>query len=107
MFALAVGVIVRRGAVAVTIVIVTVVLPYFLSLAAVVPSGAADWLLRITPAAGFAVQRRTHGIRRSAFSTRSCPGTTRSARGPGLRCCAAGRRWRWPARLYLLRRRDA
>jgi ABC-type transport system involved in multi-copper enzyme maturation permease subunit/regulation of enolase protein 1 (concanavalin A-like superfamily) len=55
-FALAVGSMVRRGAVAVTIVIVTVVLPYFLSLAAVVPSGAADWLLRITPAAGFAVQ---------------------------------------------------
>ena len=55
-FALAVGAIVRRGAVAVTIVIVTVVLPYFLSVAAVVPAGAADWLLRITPAAGFAVQ---------------------------------------------------
>ena len=55
-FALAVGSIVRRSAVAVTIVIVTVVLPYFLSVAAVVPSGAVDWLLRITPAAGFAVQ---------------------------------------------------
>jgi ABC-type transport system involved in multi-copper enzyme maturation permease subunit len=55
-FALAVGAIVRRSAVAVTIVIVTLVLPYFLSVAAVVPSGAADWLLRLTPAAGFAVQ---------------------------------------------------
>jgi len=54
--ALAVGAIVRRSAVAVTIVIVTVVLPYFLSVAAVVPSGAAGWLLRITPAAGFAAQ---------------------------------------------------
>jgi ABC-type transport system involved in multi-copper enzyme maturation permease subunit len=54
--ALAVGAIVRRSALAVTIVIVTVVLPYFLSVAAVVPSGAADWLLRITPAAGFATQ---------------------------------------------------
>jgi len=54
--ALAVGAIVRRGALAVTIVVATVVLPYFLSVAAVVPSGAADWLLRITPAAGFAVQ---------------------------------------------------
>ncbi|HEV8221656.1 MAG TPA: ABC transporter permease subunit [Streptosporangiaceae bacterium] len=54
--ALAVGTIVRRSAVAVAIVIVTIVLPYFLSVAAVVPSGVADWLLRITPAAGFAVQ---------------------------------------------------
>jgi ABC-type transport system involved in multi-copper enzyme maturation permease subunit len=55
-FALAVGSIVRRSAVAVAIVIVTVVLPYFLSVTAMVPAGAAGWLLRITPAAGFAVQ---------------------------------------------------
>ena len=48
---------VRRGAAAVTIVIVTIVLPYFLCVAAVVPAGAADWLLRITPAAGFAIQQ--------------------------------------------------
>jgi ABC-type transport system involved in multi-copper enzyme maturation permease subunit len=54
--ALAVGTMVRRSAAAVAIVIVTIVLPYFLAVAAVVPLGAADWLLRITPAAGFAVQ---------------------------------------------------
>jgi ABC-type transport system involved in multi-copper enzyme maturation permease subunit len=55
--ALAVGTMVRRSAAAVTIVIVTIVLPYFLAVASVVPLAVADWLLRITPAAGFAVQQ--------------------------------------------------
>ena len=55
--ALAIGTMVRRSAAAVAIVIVALVLPYFLAVAAVVPLGAADWLLRITPAAGFAAQQ--------------------------------------------------
>lgn len=54
--ALAVGTIVRRGATAVVVVVVAIVLPYFLAVSAAVPLGAADWLLRITPAAGFALQ---------------------------------------------------
>jgi ABC-type transport system involved in multi-copper enzyme maturation permease subunit len=54
--ALAIATMVRRSAATVAIVIVTIVLPYFLAVAAVVPLGTADWLLRITPAAGFAVQ---------------------------------------------------
>lgn len=34
-----------------------IVLPYLLSVAAVLPQGAAEWLLRVTPAAAFAVQQ--------------------------------------------------
>ena len=56
-FALGVGALLRRSAVAVTAVIVTVVFPYILAVAAILPVGAADWLLRITPAAGFAIQQ--------------------------------------------------
>ena len=52
----------RRSAAAVAIVVVTIVLPYFLAVAAVVPLGAADWLLRITPAAGFAVQQAVSAV---------------------------------------------
>ena len=56
--AVAVGALVRRGAAAVTAVIVVIVLPYFFaSPLAVLPAGAADWLLRVTPAAAFAVQQ--------------------------------------------------
>ena len=56
--ALALGTILRRGAAAVAAVIVVIVLPYLLAVVpSVLPVGAAEWLLRITPAAGFAVER--------------------------------------------------
>jgi ABC-type transport system involved in multi-copper enzyme maturation permease subunit len=55
--ALAVGTILRRSAAAVTAVIVGVVLTYILAVASVVPLGVAEWLLRLTPAAGFAIQQ--------------------------------------------------
>ncbi len=56
--ALALGTILRHGAGAVTAVIVAIVLPYFFATALpVLPASAADWLLRVTPAAAFAVQQ--------------------------------------------------
>jgi ABC-type transport system involved in multi-copper enzyme maturation permease subunit len=53
--ALAVGVILRRGAAAVAAVVVGIVLPYLLGTAAGLPDSAREWLLRVTPAAGFAI----------------------------------------------------
>ena len=38
-------------------IIVAVILPYFLAVTSAVPTAAAQWLLRITPAAAFAVQQ--------------------------------------------------
>jgi ABC-type transport system involved in multi-copper enzyme maturation permease subunit len=56
--ALAAGAILRSSAGAITAVIVVIVLPYFLAVASPVLSGAAaDWLVRITPAAAFAIQQ--------------------------------------------------
>ena len=55
--ALALGTILRSSAVAVTTVIAVIVLPYILAVAPVLPGAAADWLLRISPAAAFAVQQ--------------------------------------------------
>jgi ABC-type transport system involved in multi-copper enzyme maturation permease subunit len=55
--ALAVGAMMRRSAAAVTTVIAVIVLPYILAVASVLPVGGADWLLRLTPAAAFAVQQ--------------------------------------------------
>jgi len=55
--ALAIGTLLRRSVGAVAAVIVLIVLPYLLSTAAVVPADAARWLLRLTPAATFAVQQ--------------------------------------------------
>jgi ABC-type transport system involved in multi-copper enzyme maturation permease subunit len=55
--ALALGAVLRRSVAAVSIVVVAIVVPYILSVASVLPVGVLDWLLRITPAAAFAVQQ--------------------------------------------------
>jgi hypothetical protein len=57
-FALGVGTILRRGAGTVAAVITAVIVPYLLTAAiAVLPAGAADWVLRVSPAAGFAIRQ--------------------------------------------------
>ncbi|MDG4825916.1 ABC transporter permease subunit [Asanoa sp. WMMD1127] len=56
-FALAIGTILRRGAGAVAAVVVLTTLPYILSVAAVLPVVPAQWVLRLTPAAAFAIQQ--------------------------------------------------
>jgi ABC-type transport system involved in multi-copper enzyme maturation permease subunit len=53
--AVAVGAVLRRSAVAVTVVIVVIVAPYILG--TVLSGGVSQWLLRLTPAAGFAIQQ--------------------------------------------------
>ncbi|WP_431902889.1 ABC transporter permease subunit [Nonomuraea sp. bgisy101] len=55
--ALALGALFRRGAVAVITAIAVIVLPYILATTSVLPLGVAQWLLRVTPAAGFAIQQ--------------------------------------------------
>ena len=55
--ALAIGAAMRRSAAAVTTAIVVIVLPYLLAVAQIVPPGVGDWVLRLTPTAGFAIQQ--------------------------------------------------
>jgi ABC-type transport system involved in multi-copper enzyme maturation permease subunit len=55
--ALGVGVLLRRSTGAVTTVIAAIVLPFVLAVTNVLPVGAGDWLLRLTPAAAFAIQQ--------------------------------------------------
>jgi ABC-type transport system involved in multi-copper enzyme maturation permease subunit len=55
---LAFGIMLRRSAAAVAAAIVVIVLPYLLAVAIpVLPAAATGWLLRLTPAAAFAVQQ--------------------------------------------------
>jgi hypothetical protein len=56
-FAAALGAILRRSAAAITIAVVIVVMPFLLRAANVVPAGIGDWLLRVTPAAGLAIEQ--------------------------------------------------
>ncbi|MFD1541335.1 ABC transporter permease subunit [Nonomuraea guangzhouensis] len=55
--ALAVGTLFRRSVPSVIAAILVIVVPYILATASILPSGAAQWLLRLTPAAGFAIQQ--------------------------------------------------
>jgi ABC-type transport system involved in multi-copper enzyme maturation permease subunit len=54
--AVAIGSMLRRSAAAVTVAIVAIVLPFLLSVT-VLPASAGEWLMRLTPAAGFAIEQ--------------------------------------------------
>jgi ABC-type transport system involved in multi-copper enzyme maturation permease subunit len=54
--ALALGALLKSSATAVAAAIAAIVLPYLLA-TTVLPAGVADWVLRLTPAAGFAIQQ--------------------------------------------------
>ncbi|MGD0553499.1 MAG: ABC transporter permease subunit [Streptosporangiaceae bacterium] len=56
--ALAIGTIMRRSVATVATVIVVIFIPYLLTFVPnLLPQGVADWVLRLTPAAGFAIQQ--------------------------------------------------
>ncbi|MEU6426786.1 hypothetical protein ABZ860_12910 [Microbispora sp. NPDC046973] len=55
--ALALGALLRRSVAAVVTAVVVIVFPHVIATTSVLPDTAARWLLRLTPAAGFAVQQ--------------------------------------------------
>ena len=56
-FAYALGAALKRGTIAIALAVVLLVLPYLLATTSLLPAGAGRWLLRLTPAAGFAFQQ--------------------------------------------------
>jgi ABC-type transport system involved in multi-copper enzyme maturation permease subunit len=56
-FALALGALFRHSVPAIITAIAVFVLPFILAVATVLPVGVSQWLLRLTPAAGFAIQQ--------------------------------------------------
>jgi ABC-type transport system involved in multi-copper enzyme maturation permease subunit len=55
--ALAIGTILRRSVAAVAAVIVVIVLPYIIGVTGILPATASQWVLRVTPAAAFAIEQ--------------------------------------------------
>jgi ABC-type transport system involved in multi-copper enzyme maturation permease subunit len=105
-FAVALGTIFRRSAAAITAGIVAIVLPFLLAVT-VLPSAAASWVLRVSPAAGFAIEQSiphySQVIQYYAAGSGSYPLTP--AAGFAVLCA-----WTAAALLLaglLLRRRDA
>jgi ABC-type transport system involved in multi-copper enzyme maturation permease subunit len=105
---LAVGTLLRRSAGAVTAVIAGIVLPYLLAtVPGILPVGAEQWLLRVTPAAGFAVQQTL--TQYPQVSTVYTPGTGYFPLSPwaGFAVLCAWTAAALALALFLLRRRDA
>jgi regulation of enolase protein 1 (concanavalin A-like superfamily) len=106
--ALAVGTLLRRSAGAVTAVIAGIVLPYLLAtVPGILPVGAEQWLLRVTPAAGFAVQGTL--TQYPQVNTVYTPGTGYFPLAPwaGFAVLCAWAAAALVLALFLLRRRDA
>ena len=107
-FALGVGAIVRHGAGAVTVAITAIILPYLLTAGiAVLPAGAADWVLRVTPAAGFAVRQVIPAYPQVAASYTPFDGYFPLAPWVGLAVACAWAALALALAAYLLKRRDA
>ncbi len=106
-FAVALGAVLRRSAAAITIAIVTVVLPFLLAVLNAVPSSVGDWLLRVTPAAALAVEQSIPNYHQVLSQTDPIQGYyPLSPLGGFVVICiwaAAG----LALALYVLRRRDA
>jgi ABC-type transport system involved in multi-copper enzyme maturation permease subunit len=105
--ALALGTALRRGAGAVTAAIVLIVLPYMLAIAAALPAGASQWLMRITPAAAFAIQQTLPQYHQVAYTYTPSGGFYPLAPGTGLAVLGAYTLVALLAAHRLLRMRDA
>jgi ABC-type multidrug transport system permease subunit len=106
---LATATMVRRSAAAVMIVIVAIVVPYFLTFTAAVPAVIGEWLLRITPAAAFAVQQSTPQYQQVQASYAGGLGNGFFPLAPwaGFAVLCGWAALALAAAAYLLRRRDA
>ena len=106
-FTLAVGTMVRRSAAAVMTAIVTIVVPFFLAFTMAVPASIGEWLLRITPAAAFAVQQSMPQYQQVQANYRPIDGFFPLAPWAGLAVLCGWAALALATAAYLLRRRDA
>jgi ABC-type transport system involved in multi-copper enzyme maturation permease subunit len=105
--AMAIAVIVRRGAATVAAAVGVIVVPYFLAVFAAVPLSAGDWLLRIMPAAGFALQQPYPAYGQVSMIYAPFSGYFPLPGWAGLAVLAAWTAAALALAAYLLRRRDA
>jgi ABC-type transport system involved in multi-copper enzyme maturation permease subunit len=106
-FAVALGAVLRRSAAAITIAIVTVVLPFLLTALNVFPSGVGDWLLRLTPAAGLAIEQSIPNYPQVASTINPAMGYYPLSPYAGFAVICAWAAAALALAVYVLRRRDA
>jgi len=106
--ALAIGVITRRGVAAVSATIVLIAVPFLLVIIpGVLPAGVQDWLVRIFPVAGFAIQQEFPAYHQVLGNYAPGFGYYPLAPLAGFAVLCAWAAVALAAAAYLLRRRDA
>jgi ABC-type transport system involved in multi-copper enzyme maturation permease subunit len=105
--ALALGTLTRHGAAAVAAAIVMIVLPYLFAIASVLPPGTANWMLRVTPAAAFAIQQTLPQYPQVAAAYTPSNGYYPLAPWAGLGVLCAWAVLALTAAVFLLGRKDA
>jgi ABC-type transport system involved in multi-copper enzyme maturation permease subunit len=104
---LAIGTIMRRGAAAVATAIVLVVLPYIVATAGALSTGSSQWLLRIFPAAAFAIQQTVPAYHQIDGAYTPSQGFYPLAPWAGFAVLCAWTAVALGVATHLLRRRDA
>jgi ABC-type transport system involved in multi-copper enzyme maturation permease subunit len=105
--ALAIGALVRRSAIAVTVVIVAIVLPYLISVTNVLPAGADQWLMRLAPAAAFSIQQTIPNYPQVSSACSVAGGCYPLAPWAGFAVLCAWAAAALGLAVFLVRRRDA
>ena len=105
--ALALGAALRRSAIAVTAVIALIILPYLVAVTNALPVGADNWLMRLAPAAGFAVQQTIPNYPQVSNACSVAQGCYPLAPWAGFAVLCAWAAAALGLALLLLRRRDA
>ncbi len=105
--ALALGAVLRRSAVAVTLVIAVIILPFLVAVTNALPAGADTWLMRLAPAAGFAVQQAIPNYPQVSNACSVAQGCYPLAPWAGFAVLCAWAAAALGLALILVRRRDA
>jgi ABC-type transport system involved in multi-copper enzyme maturation permease subunit len=105
--ALAIGALVRRSAIAVTVVIVAIVLPYLISVTNLLPAGADQWLMRLAPAAAFSIQQTIPNYPQAGNVCSVAGGCYPLAPWAGFAVLCAWAAAALALAVFLVRRRDA
>jgi ABC-type transport system involved in multi-copper enzyme maturation permease subunit len=105
--ALALGTALRRSAIAVTVVIAAIILPFLVAVTNLLSPGADNWLMRLVPAAGFAVQQTIPSYPQVNSTCTVAQGCYPLAPWAGFAVLCAWAAAALGLALFLLRRRDA
>jgi len=106
-FALALGAVLRRSAIAITVVIAVVILPFLVAVTNVLSSGPGNWLMRLVPAAGFAIQQTIPNYPQVSNTCTVAQGCYPLAPWAGFAVLCAWAAAALALALFLVRRRDA